>query len=507
MLSPEEKAEIRRLHDLGRKPRAIARRIGRDPKTVRSELGLASTPRPPTPSKLEPFHDRIRSLAKQDLRSPRILREIRALGYTGGRSILKDFLKTLAPPKPPSEPFRRFETAPGVEAQSDWSPYPVLIAGVLTVVHAFSMVLCHSRRLFVKFYRNERLATLLRAHQEAFAYLGGICRRILYDNQTAITLGRLAGKPLWHPTFLDFARAYGFEPQVGRPRKKERRGKVERPFWYLEEDFVRGRAFESWDDLDRQAREWLDTVANVREHGTTRRYVHEAYAEEKPFLIALPSVPFPAERLETRKVQKDGYVPIDGSYYPVPAALVGQVVRVRIFHERVEILDSAGAIAAAHRVPEHPTRLFAEGPPLRSPVDSVSRSVLEARFLTLFPGASDFLDGLKRRMTTLTPIHLHALTRLATLYGTEAARAAVARAAEYRNFSARAVERILEMAHPTVVPEPVIDPLAAHSEALAALDDVDSGSPHDYTLDVDPPTPPSVPPSQPEEVEGDDHAE
>lgn len=247
MLSPEEKAEIRRLHDLSLSPRAIARRIGRDPKTVRAEIGLAPTPRPPTPSKLDPFRDLIREWASQGLRSPRILREIRGRGYTGGASILKAFLRTLAPPKPPRPPFRRFETGPGLDAQSDWSPYRVTIAGVLTVVHVFAMVLCHSRRLFVKFYRDERLATLLRAHQEAFASLGGLCRRILYDNQTAITLGRVAGKPRWHAVFLDFALTYEFEPRVGRPGHKERRGKVERPFLYLEEDFVRGRTFASWD--------------------------------------------------------------------------------------------------------------------------------------------------------------------------------------------------------------------------------------------------------------------
>jgi transposase len=502
MLTPEEKAEIRRLHDLGQRPKAIARRIGRDPKTVRSHLDLPGpTPHPQAPSKLEPFHDLVRTLAQQNLRSPRILREIRSRGYTGGKSILKAFLKTLAPPKLPRQPFRRFETAPAVEAQSDWSPYRVLIAGILTVVHAFAMVLCHSRRLFVSFYRNERLPTLLRAHQEAFGYLGGICRRILYDNQTAITLGRVAGKPRWHATFLDFAHAYGFEPRVGRPGHKERRGKVERPFWYLEEDFLRGRTFASWDDLDRQVREWLDTVANVRLHGTTRRRVDEAYAEEKPCLIALPAVAFPAERLETRKVQKDGYVPIDGSFYPVPAALVGQIVRVRIFPDRVEILDGAAAIAAAHRIPDRPMRLPVAMPLPFPTAESVSRSVLAARFLARFPESAGFLDGLQQRMATLTPIHLHALARLSSLYGDDAVRGAIARAGEYRNFNANAVERILQQTHPTVVPEPVIDPLALHPEAMAALDDVDSGSPADYTLDGQPPTDLPTDPQN----EGDDH--
>jgi len=494
MLTPEELAEARRQFALDPRIKPIARRLGRDPETIRKALGLSQ--RPPAAPKLTPFHDLIRLLAQQDLRAPRILREIRERGYTGGKTILKDFLQTLVPSqaKPPRA-FRRFETAPGEEGQSDWSPCRVLIAGVLTLVHAFALVLCHSRRLFVSFFRNERLATLLAAHQEAFAYHRGICRRILYDNQTAITLGRVAGKPRWHPTFLDFAHAYGFEPRVGRPGHKERRGKVERPFGYLEEDFLRGRAFASWEDLNRQVRVWLDTVANVRVHGTTRRRVDEAYAEEQPCLIALPAVAFPAARCETRKVQKDGYVPIDGSLYPVPDALVGRIVRVRIHPERVEVLDFAGAVAAGYAVPERPMRVPAPDPGRRAPVESVSRSVLEAQFLARFPGLDAFLDGLKGRMTALTPIHLHALARCAGLYGELATRAAIERALAFRNFSANAVERILQEAHPTVVPEPSIDPLASHSEALSALDDTDSGSPRDYTIDTQPPT------------EGDDHVE
>ncbi|MGH7334113.1 MAG: ATP-binding protein, partial [Candidatus Rokuibacteriota bacterium] len=97
--------------------------------------------------------------------------------------------------------FHRFETRPGQEAQSDWSPYRVMIAGQLTIVHAFALILCCSRGLFVAFFRDERLPTLLWAHQQAFQYHGGLCHRIAYDNQTAITLGRVGGKPRWHPTF------------------------------------------------------------------------------------------------------------------------------------------------------------------------------------------------------------------------------------------------------------------------------------------------------------------
>ena len=274
---------------------------------------------------------------------------------------------------------------------------------------------------------------------------------------------------------------------MGRPGHKERRGKVERPFLYLEEDFLRARAFASWADLHTQTRQWLDTVANVRVHGTTRRQVDEAYAEEQPGLIALPPVPYPAERRETRTVQKDAVVPVDGSYYPVPGSLTGQVI-VRIDPRRVQILDAAGAVVATHAVPDRPTRIPpAAGPPGRPPT-GLSRPAQAAGFLARFPDAGAFLDGLTHRMTALTPIHLHALARLATLYGDAAVRDALAVATTARNFNARAIERILQRAHPTVVPEPAVPTRSPRPEALGALDDVDPGSPQDYTLDSMAPT-------------------
>jgi transposase len=492
MLTPEEHAELQRLLRETIPIRAIARRLNRDVKTIRRALGRSrsSNPPAPSPSKLAPYPELITQRAQQGLRSPRILREIRERGYTGGPTILKAFLQTLGPPRPPSpRVFHRFETRPGEEAQSDWSPYRVTIAHRETIVHAFSLILCFCRRLFVAFFRDERLPTLLWAHQEAFRYHQGLCRRIASDNQTAITLGRVGGKPRWHPTFLAFAQHHGFEPSVGRPGHKERRGKVERPFHYLEHDFLAGRAFASWDDLHAQGRQWLDTVANVRVHGTTRRRVDEAFAEEQPCLITLPAVSYPAARQETRIVQKDGYIPIDGSYYPVPEPLVDRgLVSVRIDPRHVHILDPAGAVVASHLVPPAPTRIPAPAPPPGPPRAALSRSVQEAAFLARFPHARAFLEGLMHRMVTLTPVHLRALDKLVDLYGEPAVHSALERAAAYRNFNAHAVERILQRAHPTVVPEPALGSLSPRPEAFGALDDIDPGSPHDYTLDSMPPT-------------------
>lgn len=491
-MDPETALEIQALAREGLSIRAIAKKLGLDRKTVRRTLGRG--PAPPPSSKLEPFKDKVRSLLAQGLTGPRILREIRDLGYTGGRTILGEFLRRhRGPKKPPRRAFRRFETAPGVEAQADWSPYRVTIAGVPTTANCFSLVLAHSRRMFVAFYRDQRLPSLLHAHVEAFRYMEGVTRTVLYDNMTQVTLGRRGGQPIWNEKFLEFARHYGFEPKVCRPRDPNRRGKGERPFAWIYTELIVGNLFASWEDLNSRARRWLDEVANVRVHSTTRRRVDEMFAQEKPLLIALPSLDYPTDRREMRKVGIDATVALDGSYFPVPPRLVGQWVTLRVYPGHLEIQDGKGELAARHRIPERPTRIAADGtPPVTRGPAPVSRTAMETAFLARFPEADDFLDGLHARMKGLLPIHLRQIDRLVEVYGQNEVAAAIHRALRYRNFSALAVARILERAHPNVVgPLPI--GAGSNPAAMGALDDVDAGSPKDYTIDTAPPTVPEAP--------------
>lgn len=480
-MDPEELAEIKSLAERGMAIRAIARRLGRDVKTIRAALSRPPQEAPP-PSKLEPFKPFIKECVAKGWMVPRILREMRERGYAGGRTIVGEYVSKIRPRQKSKRRVRRFETKPAKEAQVDWSPYRVMIGGIETLVHCFSMVLCYSRRLFIAFFKNERLPTLLWAHVEAFRYLGGCAARIVYDNMTQVSLGRIGNRPIWHEGFKAFVKHYGFKPRCHAVGHKERSGKVERPFWYIENDFLKGSTFESWDDLNARARAWLDTVVNVRPHGTTKRPVHEMYAEERDLLIKIPPVEFGTDRREVRKVAIDGTVCIDGSFYPVPERLIGQHVVARVYPTRVEVLDAAGDVVAAHEVPDRPMRVEAPGePPAAAP--SMSRPALEAAFLARFPGTEKFLDGLKRRMNALTPIHLRKIEQLAALYGLERVRAAIERAGSYGNYSAVALERILQRAHPTVVPEAGIEPITADPAALGALDEIESGSPEDYDFD------------------------
>lgn len=483
-MDPDQKKLMEELLAQGMSIRGMARKFGLNVKTVRR--ALARSPRPQSKPKLEPFEPKALELAERGWRGPRILRELCSLGYTGSRTILLAFLRQKrGARKPPVKVKRRFETGPGVECQIDWSPFRVPIGGVDTLVHCFSMIFAYSRKQFIAFYRNEKLPTLLHAHVEALAYFGGCCHRHVYDNMSTVSLGRVRGKPLWNPAFLQFAAHYGFTPFACNPRDPDRKGKIERPFPYIFDDFLKDTSFASGDDLNARARTWLETVANVRPHGTTHQRPVDLFAEEKDCLIRLPATPYPTGRPVVRRIQVDGCILVDASFYPVPGGVPGKLGHALVYPDRVDILSDDGRVIASHKMPDRPSRIFTPWEPRPKSDPSASRSALETKFLAFFPGAEAFLEGLHLRMKSLLPIHLRHIQRLVSLYGVESVRAALDRAHAYRNFSALALERILQKAHPNTVAEPPASPLTLGPAALGALDDVDSGSPQDYTLDTD----------------------
>jgi transposase len=151
------------------------------------------------------------------------------------------------------------------------------------------MVLGYSRLIWARFVLHQDLGTVLRCHVAAFEALGGTPREILYDRMKTAVLGQDAdGLIIYNRSLLDLGRHFGFQPKACRPYRPQSKGKVERPFRYIREDFFLARSFRNLDDLNLQLREWLDSVANPRVHATTRRVVNEAFAEERTALMSLP---------------------------------------------------------------------------------------------------------------------------------------------------------------------------------------------------------------------------
>lgn len=510
-LSPQERQQILDLRQHRYGTRAIALRVSRDRKTVRrvlDEEGLLDLPSPQRDtSKLDPFRELIRDKVNNHLTITRILREIRAAGYLGGRTILAQYIRSIRAPLAPSRPVkRRFETRAGEEMQADWAVYTVPIAGLAVRVHALMCELAYSRKIHTHFYRNERQATLLEGLTCAFSAFQGVTTRVVFDNMATVVLGRLGahGRPIWHPRFLEFARYYGFEPFACRVRHPDRKGKTERVLDFLEKDVVRGSSFSSFDDLNERVTSWADTVANRRVHGTTRRVPDEAWLLERDFLIRLPEVRFAVHQDEVRKIGDDATISIAGTLYTVPERLGKHSVAVRLYAEHFEVLNPSGRVAFSRRYvePDEKGRLQIDPShyvplPRRSPGGPATR--IDDAFLKRFPSLAGLAEGLAQRMKSLAPIHLRALWRLADLYGEEAFLRAANRALEYRRFNAEAVRRILEREHPLPENPPPILPLSASARAHALLDEVDPGSLDGYhDLDIADATASASPPKTPD---------
>jgi hypothetical protein len=174
---------------------------------------------------------------------------------------------------------------------------------------------------------------------------------VLYDRMKTAVIGEDSqGHIIYNRSLLALATHYGFQPKACRPYRAKTKGKVERPFSYIRQDFFLARSFRNLHDLNAQLRDWLDTVANVRLHGTTQRIVSEAFAAEREDLQALPAGPFDALLKLERRVSHDGLVSIGGNYYSVPDR-TRRVVEVHQLPDQLRILDE-GRLVASHPILE-----------------------------------------------------------------------------------------------------------------------------------------------------------
>lgn len=353
---------ILELHRQGLSVTSIARRTGRDPKTVRKyiERGVEVPAYGPRklgrPCKIAPYLEflRERVTAFPDLTASRLTREIREMGYVGAYTAVKRYLAAIRPEYDPKAYEVRFETRAGVQAQVDFARFVVEFTdepGVVRIVWLFGLVLGYSRFLFARYVLHQDLQTLLRCHMQAFEALDGVPIEILYDRmKTAVTGEDDQGHIVYNASLLALAKHYRFQPRACRPYRAKTKGKVERPFRYIREDFFLGRSFRNMEDLNAQLIAWLDTVANVRVHGTTQRIVAEAFAEEQEELQRLPEHRFNAVLKLERRVTHDGFVAVGGNFYSVPDR-TRRIVEIEQLPDLVRIIDR-GIVVAEHPVLE-----------------------------------------------------------------------------------------------------------------------------------------------------------
>lgn len=349
MLSPSLQAEILALY-FGEKLtfRKIAKKLGVNRKTVSEVVKrrTVETERKSGSRKsiLDPFRPYVEQWLKDDPNLPAtvILQKLRKKEYLGGISVLRASVSAMKVDPEPKEAFLTLNFEPGECAQVDWGEFGDVFRDAIKI-HAFIMVLCHSRKLYLEFTRRECFEDFIRCHENAFRYFGGVPRECWYDNLASAVTERLGGLTRFNAKFLAYMGHHGIKPYACNQSRGNEKGRVEDGVKFVRSSFWPGRHFQDYPDLCAQGTDWQDGFANKREHATTRRIPELVFhVVEKEKLLVPNPIPYDTDHVFTHPVPPNFHIPYDTNHYSVPWTLTGLPVTVRVndryikvhYHER-----------------------------------------------------------------------------------------------------------------------------------------------------------------------------
>jgi transposase len=354
MIEMEDWFMIRELYAQGLNITAISDKTGYDRKTVKKYLDLTTIPEPKQrakkESKLDKFKEYIvKKLHEGPFTAVRLFREIQERGFTGKRTIVRDFVRKVRP-EYGVQAVLRYETKPGVQAQIDWSEFGIVeIDGKNLKLYCFNMVLGYSRMRYIEYTLSIDVYTLIQCHLNAFRYFGGYTKEILYDNmkQIVITRALKSSDSEWNTKYEDFFRHYGFIPRLCRPYRAQTKGKIENNVGYVRRDFFLGGSFSSLADMNSQTLTWLARV-NSDLHGTTHEIPLERLKAEG--LKPIDGVPeYLVIREEARKISRDCFISYLGNKYSVPYRFAGREATLQIFDGKFRVIVG-GEQACEHEI-------------------------------------------------------------------------------------------------------------------------------------------------------------
>jgi len=313
---------------------------------------------------VKPFVDFIKeSFIKKNLRVSRILNDIRSKGYNGSSYALYAYIRNKLKPikddinRAYPSVFKSYNTDPGVQMQYDWAEYVVPIGhnSVKTYIH--QNILGFSRYKFYDVSLSVTQNDVFNALSESFSFFDGVCDRIQVDN-AKVFVDRAGTIAVWNKRFLHFCGFYGIAPTRSLPAHPWSKGKVEKPFDYLENHFIKGNEFGSFEDLRNRLKQFQNNV-NLLMHRTTKEIPSTTFkTKEKEFLKPLPIDKISGKRKryngfteELRKVTKDCLISLKGSRYSVPYHFACQNVWVKIlFGATLQIYSYKGELIATHKL-------------------------------------------------------------------------------------------------------------------------------------------------------------
>jgi transposase len=399
--------------------------------------------------------DPVRELVERRVRetdgrvsAKRLLPAARAAGYTGSdRTFRRAVAEAKRAWRRQRRVYRPWQPAPGEHLVID---YGTVTAGPLAGLHVFCAVLAWSRVRFVRFCRDQTLATTLRLLADCFETLGAVPAVVLADRMGCLKGGVVANVVVPTAGYVRFATSYGFRPDFCEAADPESKGVVEALVGYAKRDLAvwleelrAGPA--DLAGLNRQAAAWCSQV-NSREHSESRAVPAERLETERPAMRPLPSLRPTLQAGVTRKVDKLATVRFGSARYSIPARLVGATVAVSVVDEQVVICHSGDEVARHGLVPPGGVALDDAhyDRPARRPSRAVrARTVEEKAFLALGPTAELFLRAAAAAGTPRLAAHVTAILTLEAAHGRAALVAALERATAFRRFTSDDVRAVL----------------------------------------------------------------
>ena len=399
-------------------------------------------------STVEPYRETVIGLLEQQVSKAVILQRLRDRhGYTGSYSSVMRFVRTLEVKQP--EVFARMEVEPGKQAQVDfgsagkmWDP----LEEQLRKAWAFVMTLSHSRHQFVKFVFDQKTATWLALHREAFSFFDGVPAEIVVDNlKSAIVLAALYD-PQVQRGYRECALHYGFLISPCRPNTPEHKGKVEAGgVKYVKNNFLAGQAFRDINQANEQVLTWCLETAGKRIHGTTKQVPLEVFLlRERQALLPLPRDPYQLAIWRECALHPDGHIVFEQSYYSAPFHLVGKKLLVRattlveIFHEHKVVRTHTRAIRKGERK-THPDDV----PPEKMAFFTRTPTYCREQARRIGPATEQVVT----RLLDERPLnHLRAvqgILRMKEAYSPQRLEAACARVLAFNELSYKSIRRIL----------------------------------------------------------------
>jgi len=397
-------------------------------------------------SKLDPFKDQIiRLLETHPYSARQIFQRIGEDGFEGGITIVEDYVRKIRPPK--VKAFLKLVFAPGECAQVDWGSYgSVRVGSTFRRLSFFVMVLCYCRLMYLEFTLSQTMEHFLGCHQNAFRFLGLVPEKIMVDNLKSAVLKRTIGfGPVFNPSYLDFASHYGFKIVACNVGKGNEKGRVENAVGYVKKNLLSGLDIPDYNVLEPLAKQWLDTVANVRMHKETGKRPIDMFEDEKPNLGRLPVSSYDIGQTSQVRVSTQYRVSLDDNRYTVPAQLAGVRLTLRkypdhlcIYHDNVLVARHVRSYDRKKDIQnsDHSKVLLEQR-------KKAADQAIYMRFLTLSDKALEYYQQLGQRR--LNPfLHIRKIVALSEIYPREQVALAIEDAIKFDAFSSEYITNILE---------------------------------------------------------------